>query len=110
MNIYLIPPHGVVTYGKVYCEGVYGESAFTASQMNELVRLGCATWFDTSSPHLTSEVSSNTRPLDYIGPVHTILSRVEVWGIDWFTEDIQRELRVWYPLLSPIFQRLEKRP
>lgn len=106
-QIYLIPPYGVTIYGKTYAEGIYGETEFNLSQMGQLIELGCARWFDISSPHIESEPPNNERPSDYIGPVSTILSRVEVWGVDWFDSETRKELEASYPKLSPIFQRCE---
>ena len=107
-HIYLIPPHGVKVYGKHLREGVYGESHFTVDQMCKLIELKCAEWFDVSSPHM-QEVK-NKRPCDYIGHVYTILSRAEIWGIDWFIDEgIKDEIRTLYPLLSPVFERVDKR-
>lgn len=105
MQIYLIPPFNVLIYNKRYCEGVYGEADFTIPQMEKLVELKCATWFDIASPHADCVPAANSRPNDYIGPISTTLRRVEIWGIDWFTLDLQKELREEYPVLSPVFQR-----
>ena len=87
-EIYLIPPHGLTIYGKSYSEGVYGESEFSLSQMQQLVDLGCAKWFDITSPHRGDNVSiENKRPDDYIGPIYTILARAEYWKIPFKREE-----------------------
>lgn len=108
-TIYLIPPVHVMIYGKHYEEGVYGNADFTPEQMQTLVDLGCATWFDISSPH-TSDGSAltNARPSDYIGPVYTTLQRAEIWGLDWFPSDMREEIAAEYAKYRGVFQRQGK--
>jgi hypothetical protein len=86
-QIYLIPPPHCTIYEKAYCEGIYGESDFTVEQMRELVDYGCATLFDVASPHVEGQEPQNKRPLEYIGPVYTILARAEIWKTPWKSDE-----------------------
>jgi len=104
-QIYLNPPHGVTIYGKLYCEGVYGELDFTPDQMKSLIDVGVAAWFDLTSPHTESHEVANSLPDGEGFPISVILARAEYWKLPWESDEHRKR----YFALRKIFALDENR-